>query len=115
METVEESKAEILEELELKGFELGEDTMPVQCQFADKMQKAFNDWESKQKEVGKRRAHHYPKNSQRTQQRHKKTVKDNEKKYKGNIVSLLLKAGVCHVIQQEMGHRSPCFRHRKES
>ena len=38
---------------------------------------------------------------------------ENEKWYKGSIVSLLLKAGVHYVILQKIGHHSPYFRHRK--
>jgi len=71
METVKESEVESVEELELEDFELEGDTVSAQSQFAEKMQKAFNDWESMQKEAGKRRtSHQYLKNSKRTQQHH---------------------------------------------
>jgi homoaconitase/3-isopropylmalate dehydratase large subunit len=114
MENVEESEAKSVEELELEDFDMEKGTASARHQFVDKMQKAFNDWELKQKEAGKQRTlHHYPKNSQRTQRRHRKAAKEKEKEYNGNIYSLLLKAGVCHVIKQEIGHRSPCFRHGK--
>ena len=90
--------------------------MSARGNFVDKMQEAFKIWESKQDEAGKRRTpHHYPKNSKRTQYRHKKVAKENEKQYKGSIISHLLKAGVCHVILRKIGHCSPYFRHRKES
>ena len=66
-ETVEESEAESDEEHELEDFEPEEDTVSARRNFVDKMQGAFNIWESKQDEAGKRRTpHHYPKNSKRT-------------------------------------------------
>ena len=78
-----------------------EDTVSEQCIFVDRMQKAFTDWESKQKEMEQRHPWQYLKNSKRTQRRHRKAVKEIKKTYKADIHSLLLKAGVCHVIEQK--------------
>jgi len=96
MEIVMESE---VEELELEDVESEEDTVSARQQFVEKLQKAFDDWDSKQKEAGKRRTpHHYFKNSKKTLQRRKRAAMENKKGYKEDIVSLLLKAGVCFII-----------------
>jgi hypothetical protein len=58
------------------------------------MQKAYNDWDLKQKEAETKCSQHYTKNSQRTKRHHRKAAKELEKEYRGNIYSFLLKAGV---------------------
>jgi hypothetical protein len=76
IEILEESKDESVEEIKLDDFEPGEDTVSARCDFMDNMQNKFNNWELKQNAAGKRRTpHHYPKNSLRTQQHHKKAAK----------------------------------------